>query len=699
MEHPSALAPTAAGAERSLRARITSESLALKVCVGVLSEVILGHLGVVAAVGGLVVSLTVEDVVEDVLRRRRIDKRTLWIVALVAWLLDHADSALAATGLRRRRLREAAPRAVAAPAVTVAVAAALVVGAFTAADAVAGKSVVGGHRHYTFFGRARSRVVFRLPATVSVQSPHAIRVAYLASARDTGGRAVAVSCSPASGSIFALGRTTVTCSAGGTTREFAVVVIRVAGPALTLPSHVLRIEAVDERGAPATFAAHSDGGALVVCRPAAGSLFPVGRTTVRCTARRGGAVTRGSFAVLVRDTTPPRIETRDVVESSTTGQSVAVLYDVRARDTVDGPIDARCVPASGAAFRVGTTTVTCSAADVHGNTSTHSFVVRVAHTSLPVPTLQLPAPPTVEATGADGATVTYEAAATDTVDGVIAASCSPASGTTFPIGSTIVHCTATNSHGKTASAPFAVTVVDTTAPTLKVPTAPRIEATTTAGAVADFTATATDAVTTPVAAACTPPPGGTFAIGTTAVTCTATDAAGNTASRSFDVVVFDAPPTFAPATAITAAARDARGRLVKYAAPVATDRIDGPLHSTCSPPPGLFPLGDTTVTCTATDSSGGTASVQFVVTVRDVTPPTVTVPSTVQSVAAGVPIDYGKFVSASDNVDGAVTPACTPPSGTTFAAGRTTVACTATDKAGNQSKPVTFTVSASFPVQ
>ena len=49
-------------------------------------------------------------------------------------------------------------------------------------------------------------------------------------------------------------------------------------------------------------------------------------------------------------------------------------------------------------------------------------------------------------------------------------------------------------------------------------------------------------------------------------------------------------------------------------------------------------------------------------------------------------------VEAGDTRDGAVTPVCTPPSGSLFPIGTTKVTCTATDEAGNQANPVTFDV-------
>ncbi|MGC8952805.1 HYR domain-containing protein, partial [Chloroflexus sp.] len=57
-----------------------------------------------------------------------------------------------------------------------------------------------------------------------------------------------------------------------------------------------------------------------------------------------------------------------------------------------------------------------------------------------------------------------------------------------------------------------------------------------------------DAVSGAVAVTCTPASGSTFPLGTTTVTCTATDAAGNTASGSFTITVTSAsaPPVDGP---------------------------------------------------------------------------------------------------------------------------------------------------------
>ena len=55
----------------------------------------------------------------------------------------------------------------------------------------------------------------------------------------------------------------------------------------------------------------------------------------------------------------------------------------------------------------------------------------------------------------------------------------------------------------------------------------------------------------------------------------------------------------------------------------AVDIIDATPTIACTPPSGAtFPLGTTTVSCTATDDSGNTSTTTFTVTVRDTTAPT-----------------------------------------------------------------------------
>src|SRR5205823_2723186 len=115
-----------------------------------------------------------------------------------------------------------------------------------------------------------------------------------------------------------------------------------------------------------------------------------------------------------------------------------------------------------------------------------------------------------------------------------------------------------------------VSVVDTTPPSLTVPSDITAEAASAAGAVADFAATATDAVSTPTITY-SQEPGTTFALGTTTVTVTATDGARNTATAAFRVTVVDAtPPSLTVPSDITAEATSTAGAVVSFAA-TATD--------------------------------------------------------------------------------------------------------------------------------
>ena len=160
------------------------------------------------------------------------------------------------------------------------------------------------------------------------------------------------------------------------------------------------------------------------------------------------------------------------------------------------------------------------------------------------PTLILPGAPdpkvTAEATGPDGAVVTYQAAASDDADGTVAVICSPASGSTFAIGTTPVQCSATDSAGNQATGTFSVIVTDTGAPVVTVPSSIVAEATSAAGAVVTYAASANDLVQGALTPTCSTASGSTFPLGTTTVTCSASDAAvptPNVAVTTFTVTV------------------------------------------------------------------------------------------------------------------------------------------------------------------
>ncbi len=356
--------------------------------------------------------------------------------------------------------------------------------------------------------------------------------------------ATAVSASPASGSTFALGTTTVTLSSSdsrgnASSRSFQVTVADTTAPAISAPADIVA-EATSAAGASVSYSASAsdlvDGSVAVSGSPASGSVFPLGSSSVALSASdAAGNASAGSFSVTVVDTTAPAltVPASQTLEATSAAGAVAT-FAASATDAV-GVTSLTTSAASGSTFPLGSTTVNVAASDAAGNTSAGSFSVTVVDTTAPA--LTVPASQTLEATSAAGAVATFAASATDAV-GVTSLTTSAASGSTFPLGSTTVSVAASDAAGNTSAGSFSVTVVDTTAPVLTLPANQVIEATSAGGAVASFTASATDLVgvtslTTSAAS------GSLFPLGTTTVTVTAQDAAGNTTSGSFTVTVRD----------------------------------------------------------------------------------------------------------------------------------------------------------------
>ena len=145
-----------------------------------------------------------------------------------------------------------------------------------------------------------------------------------------------------------------------------------------------------------------------------------------------------------------------------------------------------------------------------------------------------------------------------------------------------------------------------------------MNATSAAGTVVYFTLpTATDTGNAGVTVTCAPPSSSLFPIGTTLVTCTATDRRGNSSSATFTVTVADRiGPAVSGLANVTVQAPNAGGAIVTYGTPTATDQIDGVRPVTCVPASGsVFPIGQTTVTCSATDNSNNRSQTTFVVNV------------------------------------------------------------------------------------
>jgi hypothetical protein len=90
----------------------------------------------------------------------------------------------------------------------------------------------------------------------------------------------------------------------------------------------------------------------------------------------------GTIAVpgeITLDLTAPTIRgaTSRMVRAPRNAKSVRVRFRVTAADNVDGPVPVLCRPSSGSRFRIGRTSVACSATDAAANTATARFTVTV----------------------------------------------------------------------------------------------------------------------------------------------------------------------------------------------------------------------------------------------------------------------------------------------------------------------------------
>jgi HYR domain len=184
---------------------------------------------------------------------------------------------------------------------------------------------------------------------------------------------------------------------------------------------------------------------------------------------------------------------------------------------------------------------------------------------------------------------------------------SPVSYSSLAEGGHTFQARALNSSGDQSPPTTFSWTIDVTAPVL--PGDIVAEATSPAGAIVGFAAT--DNLDPEPELACSHVPGSTFPLGATNVTCTATDAAGNaSAAGAFTVTVRDTtPPVLTSHADVIAAQQSPQGAVVDYALPIVHDAADPAPVVKCDPASGtLFPLGETGVSCVATDASGLTSA-------------------------------------------------------------------------------------------
>jgi hypothetical protein len=364
-------------------------------------------------------------------------------------------------------------------------------------------------------------------------------------------------------------------------------------------------------------------------------------------------------------------------------------------------------PTPSGPLPLGAHTITLTVNDGHGGTSFDTVVVTVRDVTAPAFS-GVPVSATLEQSSSSGTTFTVAmpAAADNCSGSVVVSSNAPA---IFPPGATTVTFTARDGAGNTATATTIVTVVDTTPPTFSgVPPPTTVEQTGPSGtSLAVPKPTASDTVSGAVAVSSNAP--AIFPRGSTTVTFTARDAAGNSATATTTVTVVDTtPPTFSGVPPpVTVEQTGPSGTSLVVPKPTASDTVSG-LLTVSSNAPAMFPRGLTTVTFTARDAAGNSATTTTTVTVVDTVSPTLAIASPQARAylhsdvltASFSATDAGSGLAAgmpSARLDGVAVANGQIITLLTLALGTHSFVLTATDVAGNsRSQNVTFTVAATI---
>lgn len=323
--------------------------------------------------------------------------------------------------------------------------------------------------------------------------------------------------------------------------------------------------------------------------------------------------------VLDVDATPPVISDQLAGTRTDAGwfvSNVDVGFTVTDPESPIG-FELGCGPAMVTSDTSGTTFV-CRAGS-EGGFSSRSVTVRRDATP-PVVTC---GPISAEAMSPSGASVGFDAGVADAIDPAPVLTYSPASGSTFPLGSTPVVATGTDQAGNRGVCMFPVGVVDTLPPLLASCPDHTAQATSPAGTPVDYPGVVASDLADPAPAVTySRSPGSVFPLGATAVTAVATDASGNAAMCTFTVTTVDTrPPTVVCPADVKVLTPDGSAQTVSFPPATATDNADADPTLRYSHAPGSeFPLGPTQVTVTAEDDAGYLTPCAFLVVVECSTP-------------------------------------------------------------------------------
>ncbi|HEY3309834.1 MAG TPA: HYR domain-containing protein [Desulfuromonadaceae bacterium] len=386
------------------------------------------------------------------------------------------------------------------------------------------------------------------------------------------------------------------------------------------------------------------------------------------------------------DTTPPVVIAPPDVITEATGVLTAVsIGTATAIDAVGVVSLTNDAPTS---FPAETTMVTWTAKDAAGNAGKGIQKVTVQDTKAPV--VIAPADLIVEATGLRTSVAIGTAQATDAVGVVSLTNNALAS---YTVGTTIITWSAKDTAGNLGTATQFVTIKDTTPPVVIAPADVTAEATGLQTAVVIGNAAATDAVGI---ASLTNNAPATFPIGTTVVTWTAKDAAGNSASANQKVIVRDS--TLPVITGAVTTSPNINGWYNVNATVHFTATDTGSGLATVTPDVVLSADGAAqSVTGTATDKAGNNGSYTVNGINIDKTAPVITITGIREGVLYNLNSVPSAAYTATDNLSGIASQNATLIGGSEKGVGKYTYTVTTSDKAGNTTtKSAIYTVSYNF---
>ena len=479
--------------------------------------------------------------------------------------------------------------------------------------------------------------------------------------------------------FFPIGETVVTWTAtdvagNESSIEQRVTIVDTTSPSITVPADIeIEATSIDQNIIDLGEATVIDNGEIISITNDAPEFFTVGNTEVIWSViDSSGNVSSASQVISIIDTTAPSITPIiDItLEAVSVDENIADLiipsvYDIHDISITDNAPEF---------FPIGETVVTWTATDVAGNES--SIEQRVTIVDTTSPTLTIPDQKTVEATSFQSTLVEIGEAQADDISGI--SSLTNDAPETFPLGNTIVTWNAVDNYGNTATHDQTITVVDTTAPSIFVPNDIVSEAVDPTlnyidiGQVSGFDSTGTVSISNDMPIA--------FPFGSTTITWTAIDDSGNVSIDTQIVTIVDTtvPEILSPSDIVVEATAPSVTD-VQLGTAIADDIIG--VNTVTNDAPDSFPLGETTVTWTATDSSGNFAIATQIVSVVDTTAPSITAPNAIQVEAVSVDniLDIGNPVY--DDLVGIASVTNDAPD--SFPLGETIVRWTATDSSGN----------------